>query len=97
MFIVMTDSFPGYWGSGDTIELALESCKKHRGRTGPWLVIEIDPFYKDANVDGMGQIWANAVDDTIDKAEWPKVIAKVWRRGTRGKMTPVSWPDLQPA
>ena len=96
MYIVTTDSYPGYWGNGDTVDAALANCKKAGGRVGPWVVIEINAFYKDGHIDGFGRIWADAVNPDIDRSEWPPVVAQAWTRGARGKMTPVSWPDLQP-
>ena len=92
MFIVMTDSFPGYWGKGETEAEALAECKRHGGSRGPWLVAEIDPWWDEAWVDGMGQVMAQCSEDKVEvpRRERPPVVCSLVRLGVRGKRTAVA-------
>jgi hypothetical protein len=90
-FVVMTNTFPGYWGVGETVEDALEKCREQAPHKGGWVVHEIDSFYTKVSVNSM---WGNveALVADLDAApenekEWPPVIVNSWRRGARGKMT----------
>lgn len=86
MFVATTDSYPGYWGSGDDEREAVANCKKHGGRA-PFISWEIDDFYHSARVDGLGQIFAEAKSTEKPRSDWPPVVASVTRIGVRGKRT----------
>jgi hypothetical protein len=90
-YLVTTDTYPGYWGSGATEQEAIENCRNSRGRA-PFMVHEIDEFYGLAHVDDLGQVWADALEQNRSKPrrEWPKVIVRSEKIGVRGKRTKVS-------
>ena len=85
MVIILTDSWPGYWGAGETEEEALANLKAAGGRpskTGT-IRLEINEAYEDASVDGMGSVSAQYKGDPEDKNR-PPVVKQAYRVGPRG-------------
>lgn len=91
MFIVMTDTFPGSWGRGETEVEARDECKRHGGK-GPWLSLEIDPWWDSAWVGGLGAVLAACSEEkaSVPREDRPPVVAGSWRLGVRGKRTAVT-------
>jgi hypothetical protein len=92
MYVVMTDSFPGYWGSGDTEDEALTNCKKSGGRPSKTGTVRfrLHEMYHDPAVDMMGGLSAHYKGDPED-TDRPGVVAEAWRVGPRGKRTPITF------
>ena len=94
MNVVMTDSWPGYWGAGDTEEEALANCKAAGGRpskTGT-VRLTLHEDYHDPSVDGMGGL--SAYYKGAPETRWkdrPKVVSEAWRVGPRGKRTAIDF------
>lgn len=88
-FVAMTDSWPGYWGAGETEEEAYANLKKASYGKKPGILIEVDEFYRNARVHPMGYIECDAPEETeVDRDDWPKVEKAIWRVGPRGAKTP---------
>jgi hypothetical protein len=86
--VVMTDSWPGYWGAGETEDEALANCKRSGGRpskTGTVRIV-IHEAYDEVGVDMMGGLSAVYTGDPdTPYAERPKMVCEAWRVGPRGK------------
>lgn len=91
-YIVMTDTFPGSWGRGATVDEAKANC---RGE-GPWVVFQISESYTHPRVDGFGRVIADIVPELADtdRANWPDVISDAYRLGLRGKRTPIALSEV---
>ena len=89
-FIVMSDTFPGSWGWGADEAAAVEQWRRNGGH-GTSLRLAIDPFWRDAHVDQMGQVWADMADPAAPgpREDRPRVITSIERVGPRGKRTPL--------
>lgn len=87
MNLIMTGSWPGYWGSGQTEAEALANLKAAGGRPGKHgtLRFVIDDMYEDPQVDMMGGITARYKGDPdTPHSERPPVLVEGWRYGPRG-------------
>lgn len=85
MFLVMTESYPGYWGRGDTEEAAIKRAMESGGRA-PWIVRRIDDHWTNPRVDGFGSIYCDRKSEFADTHEYdlPPMIREVTRVGKRG-------------
>jgi hypothetical protein len=94
MYVVMTDSFPGYWGHGETEDEALANCKAVGGRPSKTGTVRfrLHEMYHDPSVDMMGGLSAHYKGDSDDlRSARPPVVAEAWRVGPRGKRTPITF------
>jgi hypothetical protein len=86
VIVILTDSYPGYWGAGETEDEALANLKAAGGRpskTGTVRLV-INEAYEDASVDGMGTVSAQYKGDPEDD-DRPTIVDEAWRVGPRGK------------
>jgi hypothetical protein len=87
MIIVMTDSWPGYWGCGETEADALANLRKAGGqpsRTGT-VRFTLHEMYDDPDVDMIGGLSAHYKGDPeTPHSERPPVVVEAWRYGPRG-------------
>lgn len=92
--LVMTDSWPGYWGVGETEDEALANCKAAGGRpskTGTVRLL-IHEAYDDVGVDMMGGLSAMFTGDPdLPHSQRPKAVVEAWRVGPRGKRTAIDY------
>jgi hypothetical protein len=91
MYVITTDTYPGYWGVGDSEAEAIANCKKNHGKA-PFLSYRINNMYGKSWVNGMGTIVAELkpeYTDLIGRQEFPEVVEEVVLIGARGKRTPV--------
>ena len=88
MILILTDSWPGYWGAGETEEEALANLRAAGGRPSKTGTIRflINEAYEEASVDGMGTVSAQYKGDP-DDAKRPPIFDEAWRVGPRGKRT----------
>lgn len=94
MMVVMTDSWPGYWGVGETEEEALANCKAAGGRPSKTGTVRftLHEMYHDPAVDMMGGLSAHFKGDPdTPHSERPKVVTEAWRVGPRGKRTRIDF------
>ena len=85
MFLVMTESYPGYWGKGSTEEWAIARCRAEGG-SAPWIVRRIDDHWTNPRVDGFGSIYCDRKSEFADYqySDLPPMIREVTRIGKRG-------------
>lgn len=88
MFVITTDTYPGYWGSGDT---EAEAKRNAKYGSAPWILYEIDPWWDEAWVDGLGglRVRCSEAKAATPHAERPAAVRSVTRIGARGKRTPL--------
>lgn len=85
--LIMSDTFPGSWGWGETETAALERWKANGGR-GARLVLTIDPYWSGAYVDAMGTVGATLTDPSnvdVPRRDRPPVITHGERVSTNGR------------
>lgn len=88
--LILTDSWPGYWGAGDTEDEALANLKRSGGRPSKTGTIRllIDDSYEDVGVDAMGGLSAVFKGDPdTPRSQRPRIVVEAWRVGPRGKRT----------
>jgi len=90
-YVVITNTHPGHWGIGESVDEALANCKRQGPHSGGFFVHEINPFYNEVHVNRMwGNVEAIVADfesAPADRDDWPPLITRSWNRGARGKMT----------
>jgi hypothetical protein len=88
VILILTDSYPGYWGAGETEEVALANLKAAGGRPSKTGTIRfvLSDSYDDPRVDGMGGVTARYKGDPEDTNR-PPIVDEAWRVGPRGKRT----------
>lgn len=52
MWLVTTDSFPGYWGNGKTLVEAVTNARSAGGRA-PWVASRLNEGWADPYTDGL--------------------------------------------
>lgn len=52
MWLVTTDSFPGYWGNGETLVDAVANARSAGGRA-PWVATRVGEGWKNPRTDGL--------------------------------------------
>jgi hypothetical protein len=85
--IVMSDTFPGSWGWGSDEAAAVEQWRRNGGH-GASLRLAIDPFWRDAHVDQMGQVWADVADpahEDVPRRDRPRVVTSMTRVAVNGR------------
>lgn len=85
MYLAQTDTFPGYWGRGETPEEAIANMPHGK----PGLLWEISPEFEDPRVDHWGAIVATFRAEYqhlafAPRKECPPVVARGWKCGPRG-------------
>lgn len=83
-YVAMTDSYPGYWGKGETAEEAIKNCRGWKGG----ILFEIDPNYDRIYVDEWASIHGYLPEDW--QGPKPTFTVNKWRVGPRGKRTPLN-------
>lgn len=83
IYIAQTNTYPGFWGKGDTDRDAIREC---RSRAHDWadsglILYQIHDDWDDAYVDGQGYVHATVAEG---KATPETVLVKAWRTGPRG-------------
>lgn len=87
MHVIMTDSWPGYWGAGDTEAEALTNLKRSGGRPSKHgtLRFVLHEEYINPWVDVMGSINCTYKGDPeTPHEERPAVVKEGWRYGPKG-------------
>jgi len=80
MWLVTTDSFPGYWGRGDTLPEAVANARGAGGKA-PWVARRITEGWTDPGTDGLN-IFATYTGDNPKDA--PRMVAESFRISKTG-------------
>lgn len=72
MWLVTTNTFPGYWGSGQSLPEAVANARKSGGKA-PWVARRLGEGWADAYTDGLN-VYATYTGE--DMAEAPEMIAE---------------------
>lgn len=72
-YLVMSDTYPGYWGADSSIPGAVAQWRSQGGR-GRYALLVIHPYYHSPYVDVMGSVGATATDPNVPRRERPPVL-----------------------
>lgn len=94
-YVVTTDSYPGYWGSGETEKQAKANCTWGRA---PFISYRIHDAYTDPQIDQMGRLWATPgpLIEHLAREDRPPVVVEAWRLSGNGSRKPVDPSTGQP-
>jgi hypothetical protein len=72
MWLVTTNSFPGYWGSGKSLPEAVANARKSGGKA-PWVARRLSEGWVEPHTDGLN-VYATYEGD--DMASAPPMVAE---------------------
>lgn len=85
MWLVTTDSFPGYWGRGDTLPEAVANARGAGGKA-PWVAHRLADGWVEATFDGL-TISARYTGEQEDSLLTP-MVAEAFRVSRGGTISP---------